>query len=112
MTPRTDTPRRCLVALVAGLLAAPAPLLACALPTRIELRNETAQQVVALYVDSAQEAPSTFNRLPNGLAPGAAETITLPSCIGLYALRATFADGTAQRHDGIDARRIRGLALR
>lgn len=112
MTPRTNTPRRCLAAVVAVLLAAPTPLLACALPTRIELRNETAQQVVALYIDSAQEAPGTLNLLPNRLAPGGAETITLPSCIGIYTLRAAFADGTAQRHDGIDARRIRGLALR
>lgn len=103
--------RHCLAAIVALLLAAPAPLLACALPTRIELRNETAQQVVALYIDSEREAPSAFNRLPNGLAPGAAATITLPSCIGIYGLRATFVDGTVQRHDGIDARRIRGVAL-
>jgi hypothetical protein len=39
-------------------------------------------------------------------------TLTMPSCMGLYVVTAVFADGTEQRHPGIDAGRIRGLALR
>jgi hypothetical protein len=39
-------------------------------------------------------------------------TLTMPSCMGLYVLTATFADGTQQRHPGLDARRIHALALR
>jgi hypothetical protein len=103
-----------LLAALAGLAAGPA--FACAVPTSIEIRNEARQPVRQLMIEDDSPGPRIgprANRLPPaGLAPGAAITLTMPSCMGLYVVTAVFADGTEQRHPGIDARRIRGLALR
>jgi hypothetical protein len=103
-----------LLAFLAALAVGPA--LACAVPTSIEIRNEARQPVRQLMIEDDSPAPRIgprANRLPPaGLAPGAAVTLTMPSCMGLYVVTAVFADGTEQRHPGIDAGRIRGLALR
>lgn len=108
--------RRLLVAVLMAVAAAPGMALACAVPSRIELQNATAQDVRALLIDDEEgprQPPSTFNRLRlPPLAPGAAVTITFPSCIGTYVFRAVFADGSEQRHAGIVAGRIRVLTLR
>jgi hypothetical protein len=107
---------RRLSALAALMAFGAGPALACAVPTSIEIRNETRQTVHRLWISDDTQAAginSRANRLPAaGLAPGASVTLTMPSCIGLYVLTATFADGTEQRHRGVDARRIRGLSLR
>lgn len=107
--------RRLSIALLALLVVAP-DALACAQATRFELRNETAQAVRAVYIDTMQprgEPPSTLNRLPPArLAPGAVTSMTFPPCIGTYTLRAVLADGTERRHPDLDARRVRGVALR
>ena len=108
---------RCLSGLVAALIGlGVGPALACAVPTSIEIRNETRQPVRQLTIDDDSPAPGTASRVnrlpPAGLAPGGAATLTMPSCIGLYVLTAVFADGTEQRHPGLDARRVRGLSLR
>lgn len=107
---------RLIAAAVALALAIPGWAMACAVPTRITLRNDTSQVLRAFYIDAAEnraEGPSTLNRLPPaGLAPGATVTVTFPSCIGVYTLRGIFADGSEQRHDQVDARRIRSLTLR
>jgi len=108
---------RALPALLAALaVLGAAPALACAVPTSIEIRNEAPQAVRQLTIED--DSPVRWsgpraNRLPPaGLAPGAAVTLTMPSCMGLYVVTAIFADGTEQRHPGVDAGRIRGLALR
>lgn len=103
-----------LLGALAGLAAGPA--LACAVPARIEIRNDTAQAVRQLTIEDDSPTPWAGprpNRLPPaGLAPGAAVTLSMPSCMGLYVVTAVFADGSEQRHPGIDAGRIRGRALR
>jgi hypothetical protein len=105
-----------LPALAALMAFGAGPALACAVPTSIEIRNETRQAVQRLWISDDSLTAWTEprgNRLPPaGLAPGASVTLTMPSCMGLYVLTATFADGTEQRHPGLDARRVRALALR
>jgi hypothetical protein len=107
---------RRLSALAALMACGAGPALACAVPTSIEIRNETRQPVHRLWISDDTQAAwtdSRANRLPPaGLAPGASVTLTMPSCMGLYVVTATFADGTQQCHPGLDAGRIRALALR
>ncbi len=97
-----------------GLAALPA--FACAVPTRIEVRNETPQQLRLLSISDDTQAPFTDSRVnilpPDGLAPGQAITLNMPSCMGLYVMSATLADGTVRRYPGLDARRIIGLSVR
>jgi hypothetical protein len=85
-------------------------------PTQIDLRNATGQQVQHVAIHEEQGgfgAPPRTNILPPaGLAPGASRRVQLPSCIGVYALVATLADGTVRRVPGLDAQRIRALELR
>lgn len=106
--------RPALLALLICLGAAPA--LACAVPTSIAFRNETPQQVRQVMITDDTRSPvpgPRINRLsPAGMAPGAVLTLTMPSCIGLYVLTAVLADGTERRYPGLDAQRIRELALR
>ena len=108
--------RRLIAAAVTMALTAPGPASACAVPTQMALHNETSRLLRAFYIDDTDDRPrrqSTANRLPPaGLAPGATTTITFPSCMGIYVLRAVFADGSEQTHPDIDARRIRALSLR
>jgi hypothetical protein len=116
MAQPVDTPVRRLALVLAFLLAAPAPVPACAVATQMTLHNATSQVLTAFYIDDTEDVPprpSTANRLPReGLAPGATATITFPSCMGIYVLRGVFADGTERRHERIDARRIRSMTLR
>jgi hypothetical protein len=106
---------RLLACLVVLLAAAPGLALGCAVPTRMELRNETAQRVRAVHIQANDERllqPNRVNYLEGALEAGGVATITFPSCMGTYVLRVVFADGTEQTHPGIDAGRIRALSLR
>jgi hypothetical protein len=102
------------LALLLGLVAAPA--LGCAVPTRFVLRNETGLRVrqVMIADDGRSPLPGQRDNIlpPAGIAPGAAVTLTMPSCIGVYVLTAVLSDGTERRRPGLDARRLRELALR
>lgn len=108
--------RRRFLSLALASWVASGPALACAVPTRIELRNETRRVLRQVFLTEqlpTVQGDSRFNVLEQGeLPPGAAATITFPSCMGTYRLTAVFADGTVERRDGLDAGRIRGLALR
>ncbi len=107
---------RRLLLTAAVMAATPGLALACAVATRIEVRNETGQAIRAVFIDTASGPPADarrFNRLPPaGLPAGAATDLVMPSCIGTYDITAVLADGTEQRHPALDARRIRILTLR
>ena len=83
---------------------------ACAVPTTIRVENSSSEAVRALHVLSP--FPGSNEASADGIAPGQAVWITLPSCIGIYGLRATFASGRAVDHNNLDARTIRSLILR
>lgn len=105
------------VTILAGLIAAAAgPAVACAVPTQLELLNATGQPVQRLAIVEERGgfgAPPSANILaPTGLAPGGRLTVAMPSCIGVYAVTATLADGTQRHYPGLDAQRIRALELR
>jgi len=99
----------CIAALLCGFANA-TPALACAVPTSLRVENQSGQVARRIFV-SAPHVGS--NQAPEGgLAPGATATITLPSCMGIYAVTAILTDRTERRHDRLDATNIRGITLR
>ncbi|MBR0645990.1 hypothetical protein [Plastoroseomonas hellenica] len=96
--------------LILGLLSVARGAEACAVATTIRVENGASEAVRTLQVLSP--SPGSNQAPQGGVAPGQAVPITLPSCIGVYGLRATFASGRAVDHPNLDARTIRGLVLR
>src|SRR6187402_1791671 len=96
--------------LVLGLLSVARGAEACAVATTIRVENGSSEAVRTLQVMSP--SPGSDQAPPGGVAPGQAASITLPSCIGVYGLRATFASGRSADHLNLDARTIRAIVLR
>lgn len=83
---------------------------ACAVATSVQVENRTARVAREAFVS---EPARGLNQLPaTGLAPGQAARVTLPSCLGVYAITIVFADGVRVEHPGLNAATIRGLELR
>jgi hypothetical protein len=114
---RTESTMRRLPAILAALWPLVAgPTFACAVATEFDLSNETGQRIRTLSITDDTRLPSTEPRVnilpPEGIAPGASLRLRMPSCMGLYVMTATLADGTVRQFPGLDARRMRALAVR
>jgi hypothetical protein len=92
------------------------PALACAVPGQLALTNGTGQILREAILAEQEAAPASSagrNALPpEGLAPGATQTIVLPDCMGRYVLTVLFADGTRRELRSIHGIRTRAIELR
>ena len=112
-------PRLALLPLLA-LVWITQPGQACAVPTNVRVENGGALTLRTLQLSEMtsrhqlSEATSTApNQLPMaGLAPGAVMTIILPSCVGVYAISATFSDGRVVNYPNVNATTIKGFLIK